>query len=64
MGLIADFGSGAAAIDTAVFIPFIEEGPRFLPYVLPLFAEADQGKRARDVVHRPQEEVAAYAVDP
>ena len=45
MGLIADLGSGAVAIDTAVFIYFIEEEPRFLPQILPLFAEADQGKR-------------------
>ena len=45
MGLIADLGSGAAAIDTSVFIYFIEEEPRFLPHILPLFAEADQGKR-------------------
>lgn len=45
MGLIADLGSGAAAIDTAVFVYFIEEEPRFLPHILPLFVEADQGKR-------------------
>ena len=45
MGLISDLGSGAAAIDTAVFIYFIEEEPRFLRHILPLFAEADQGKR-------------------
>ena len=45
MGLIADLGPGAAAIDTAVFIYLIEEEPRFLPHILPLFAEADQGKR-------------------
>ena len=45
MGLIADLGAGAAAIDTSVFIYFIEEEPRFLPHILPVFAEADQGKR-------------------
>jgi len=45
VGLISDLGSGAAAIDTAVFIYFIEEEPRFLRHILPLFAEADQGKR-------------------
>lgn len=45
MGLIPDLGPGAVAIDTAVFIYFIEEEPRFLPLVLPLFAEADEGRR-------------------
>lgn len=45
MGLIADLGPGAAAVDTAVFIYFIEEEPRFLPHILPLFEEADGGKR-------------------
>ena len=45
MGLIADLGPGAVAIDTAIFIYFIEEEPRFLPHILPLFAEADEGKR-------------------
>jgi len=43
--LIPDLGPGAVALDTAVFIYFIEEEPRFLPFVLPLFAEADEGKR-------------------
>lgn len=45
MGLIADLGQVAVAIDTAIFIYFIEEHPRFLPLVLPLFEEADRGKR-------------------
>lgn len=45
MGLIADLGPGAAAVDTAIFIYFIEEEPRFLPHILPLFEEADEGKR-------------------
>lgn len=45
MGLIADAGDGAVAIDTAVFIYFIEEEPRFLRHVLPLFIEADEGRR-------------------
>jgi len=45
VGLIPDLGPGAVAIDTAVFIYFIEEEPRFLPLVLPLFAEADEGRR-------------------
>ena len=28
-----------------IFIDFIEESPRFLPAILPLFTQADQGKR-------------------
>jgi predicted nucleic acid-binding protein len=45
MGLIADLGPGIVAVDTALFIYFIEEDPRFLPLILPLFEEADAGKR-------------------
>ena len=45
MGLIAALGAGAVAVDTAVFIYFIEEHPRYLPDILPLFEEADGGKR-------------------
>jgi predicted nucleic acid-binding protein len=45
MGLIADLGPGPVAIDTSIFIYFIEEEPRFLRLVLPLFEEADAGKK-------------------
>lgn len=45
MGLIDDLGGGPTGIDTAVFIYFIQEHARFLPLVLPLFEEADAGKR-------------------
>ena len=45
MGLIAELGAGSVAVDTAIFIYFIEENPRFLPAILPLFTQADQGKR-------------------
>jgi predicted nucleic acid-binding protein len=45
VGLIADLGSGPVAVDTAIFIYFIEEEPRFLRLVLPLFEGADAGKR-------------------
>ena len=38
-------GGGAVGIDTAIVIYFIEEHPKFLPMILPLFREADQGKR-------------------
>jgi predicted nucleic acid-binding protein len=45
VGLIGDLGAGSVAVDTAIFIYFIEEHPQFLPAILPLFAEADSGKR-------------------
>jgi predicted nucleic acid-binding protein len=45
VGLIADLGQGTVAIDTAIFIYFIEERPRFIPVLMPLFEEADRGKR-------------------
>lgn len=43
MGLMADLGRGPVAVDTAVFIYFIEEHPRFLPLIEPLFREVDRG---------------------
>ena len=45
MGLIDDLGTGAVAVDTAIFIYFIEEHPKFLPLLLPLFEEVDRGQR-------------------
>ena len=45
MGLITEIGAGSVAVDTAIFIYFIEENPRCLPEITPLFKEADQGKR-------------------
>jgi predicted nucleic acid-binding protein len=39
-----EIGTGAIALDTAVFIYFIEEHPRYLPLIEPIFAELDQGK--------------------
>jgi predicted nucleic acid-binding protein len=45
VGLLADVGPGPVALDTAVFIYLIEEETRFLPHILPLFMEADQGER-------------------
>ena len=45
MGLIADIGSGRTAVDTAIFIYFMEENPRFLPVIEQLFEEADAGAR-------------------
>jgi len=37
-------GSGRLALDTAVFIYYIEEHPDFLPLVAPLFEQADRGE--------------------
>lgn len=45
MGLIAELGAGSVALDTAIFIYFIEENPQFLPAIVPLFQEADHGER-------------------
>jgi predicted nucleic acid-binding protein len=36
--LIADLGRGPVGLDTPVFIYFIEEHPRFLPVVAPVFS--------------------------
>jgi len=43
MGLIDDLDSGPAALDTAIFIYFIEEDPQFLQILKPLFTAMDQG---------------------
>jgi predicted nucleic acid-binding protein len=38
-------GRGPVGVDTSVFVYFVEEHPEFLPIVLPLFREADEGHR-------------------
>lgn len=43
MGLMNDIGPGPVGVDTAIFIYFIEEHPRFLRVIEPLFREADKG---------------------
>ena len=45
MGLTTDLGVGRVALDTAIFIYFIEENPRFLPEIVRLFKEAHEGRR-------------------
>ena len=42
---MADLGRGPVAVDTAVFIYFIEEQPRFLPLIATLFKAVARGKR-------------------
>lgn len=44
MGLTEIVGQGPLAVDTALFIYFIEEHPRFLAPVRALFARADTGE--------------------
>lgn len=43
MGLIDAIGAGPVALDTAVFIYFIEANPTYLPLIKPIFLEVDQG---------------------
>ena len=45
MGLLSDLGQGPVALDSSIFIYFIEEHPLFLPVVEPVFASI----AARDV---------------
>lgn len=45
MGLIRDLGAGSIGLDAAIFIYLIEEHPRYLPRILPLFQDADRGTR-------------------
>ena len=44
MGLIRDLGRGPVGVDTAIFIYFIEEHPKFLSLIEPLFREVDEGR--------------------
>jgi predicted nucleic acid-binding protein len=45
VGLIPSLAAGPVGIDAAIFIYLIEEHSEYLPTILPLFREADQGKR-------------------
>lgn len=46
MELIQDLGVGPVGLDTAVFIYFMEEHPRYLPIVEPIFAALDEQRLA------------------
>ena len=46
MGLIDDLGRGPVGLDTAIFIYYLEEHPRYLPLVEPLFRAIDAGRLA------------------
>lgn len=41
MGLIDDLGAGPVGLDTPAFIYYIEENPRYLPLVEPVFQALD-----------------------
>jgi predicted nucleic acid-binding protein len=43
MGLIDAIGAGPVALDTSVFIYFIQAHPVYLPLIKPIFLEVDQG---------------------
>src|SRR5262249_32873967 len=45
MGLNTDLGRGPVGVDTVIFIYLIEENPRFLPLIEPLFWEVNDGHR-------------------
>jgi predicted nucleic acid-binding protein len=45
VGLSERLGPGRIAVDTSIFIHFIERHPGFLPDVAGLFREADSGRR-------------------
>jgi predicted nucleic acid-binding protein len=45
VGLITDLGPGPTALDTAIFIYFIEEHPDYLPLLAPLFSAVASGER-------------------
>lgn len=45
MGLREDLGPGPTALDTAVFIYYIEENETFLPLVAPIFDDVAAGRR-------------------
>jgi len=45
MGLREDLGPGPTALDTALFIYYIEENESFLPLVAPIFDDVAAGRR-------------------
>jgi predicted nucleic acid-binding protein len=45
MGLREDLGPGPTALDTALFIYYIEENEAFLPLVAPIFEDVASGRR-------------------
>ena len=46
MGLVTDLGKGPIALDTSIFIYFIEQHPKYLPVVRPVFSAIAEGHLA------------------
>jgi predicted nucleic acid-binding protein len=44
LGLLTDVGEGPVALDSSIFIYFIERNPRFHPIVRPIFAAIAEGR--------------------
>jgi predicted nucleic acid-binding protein len=44
LGLLSDLGEGPVALDTSIFVYFMEEHPVYLPLVDPLFEAIDAGR--------------------
>lgn len=44
MGLLKEIGDGPVGLDASIFIYFIEENPRYLHLVEPVFSALDQGR--------------------
>ncbi len=45
MGLTEDLGPGPTALDTAIFVYYIEENEPFLPLVASIFEDVEAGRR-------------------
>lgn len=43
MGLLSDIGSGPIALDSSIFVYYIEEDPRYLPLIDPIFDAVAEG---------------------
>jgi predicted nucleic acid-binding protein len=44
LGLLREIGEGPVALDSSIFIYFIERNPRFHPIVRPIFAAIGEGR--------------------
>lgn len=44
MGLLEDIGDGPVGLDTALFIYWMEDNPRYAPVLEPLFGAIDSGR--------------------
>lgn len=44
MGLLSDIGGGPVALDSSIFVYYIEENPRYLPLIDPIFDEIAEGR--------------------